>query len=87
MSCLLVVIGPTCMVNHSWGNNGLACGQKNGALYKYLSRINVGYLSVLFWSVHFHPAGATNQMQIPVQNINADIIFACLMDSGLEHHK
>lgn len=51
MSCLLVVIGPSCVLNHSWGNNGLECGQKNGGLYKYLSRINVGSLSVLFGSV------------------------------------
>ena len=55
MSCLLVVIGPNCVVNHSWGNNGLGCGQKNGGFYKYMGRINVGYLSVLFWSVLFYP--------------------------------
>lgn len=51
MSCLLVVIGPGCVLNRSWGNNSLECGQKNEGLYKYLGRINVGCLSVLFWSV------------------------------------
>lgn len=61
MSRLLCAIGPTCVVNHSCGRNGLECGQKNGGLYKYLSRINVGYISVLFWSVYFYPTGATNE--------------------------
>lgn len=85
ISCLLVAIGPTCVVNHCWGNNGIACGQKNGGLYKYPSRINVSYLSALFWSVYFR---ATNLMQIPVPvHKNINIIFALLMDSELGRHK
>lgn len=81
MSCLFVAIGPTRVLNHSRGNNGLSCGQKNGGLYKYLSRINVSYLSLLFWSVYFHMTGAPNQMHIPVKNTNIKIIFATSTDS------
>lgn len=33
---------------------------KNGGLYKYLSKIDVGYLSVLLWSVDLYLKGATN---------------------------
>lgn len=87
MSCLLVVIGPTCVVNHSWRNNGSAGGLKNGGLYKYLSRINVGCMSVLFWSGIFIRRERPIRIQIPVQNININIIFALLMDPNGGHHK
>lgn len=51
------------------GKQWFSMWTENGGLYKYLSRINVGYMSVLFWSVHFHPKWATNQMQIPVREL------------------
>lgn len=77
MSCLLLVIGPNCAVNHSEQNSGRAWGEKNGGLCKYLSGIDVAYPSVLFCSVHF-PSPAD---QIAAGNINIDIISALEMDA------
>lgn len=77
MSCLLLVIGPNCAVNHGEQNNGRAWGEKNGGLCKYPSRIDVDYPSVLFCSARF-PSPTD---QIAAGNINIDIISALEMDA------